>query len=196
MPTPQWRNALRRRLKGKPNRPDPWTLGNNVQLAIGQGDLQTNPLQMAIAYAAIANGGYVVRPHLGLRIDNATGQVIQDINQPARRRVAMDPAHRKAILEGLYGAANLPGGTSVDVFAGFPRKIAGKTGTVERPPKADQSWYVALAPYPNPRYVVAVTVEQGGFGAQTAAPAARLILAKLLGVKSKQQFVRGTSRSF
>jgi penicillin-binding protein 2 len=196
VPTPQWRNALRRRLKGKPNRPDPWTLGNNVQLAIGQGDLQTNPLQMAIAYAAIANGGYVVRPHLGLQIDNATGQVIQDINQPARRRVAMDPAHRKAILEGLYGAANLPGGTSVDVFADFPRKIAGKTGTVERPPKADQSWYVALAPYPNPRYVVAVTVEQGGFGAQTAAPAARLILAKLLGVKGKQQFVRGTSRSF
>lgn len=196
VPTPQWRNDLRKELKGDPNRPDPWTLGNNVQLAIGQGDLQTNPLQMAIAYAAIANGGYIVRPHLGLRIDGEDGQILQDIKHPARRRVTMSPGHRNAIMEGLYAAANLPGGTSVDVFADFPRDIAGKTGTVERPPKADQSWYVALAPYPNPRYVVAVTVEQGGFGAESAAPAARLILAKLLGVKGKQNFVRGTSRSF
>lgn len=196
VPTPQWRNELRRKLKGDPYRPEPWTLGHNVQLAIGQGDLQTNPLQMAIAYAAIANGGYVVRPHLGLRIDNATGQVVQDIDHPVRRRVAIKAAHRKAVLDGLYAAANLPGGTSVDVFSGFPRRIAGKTGTVERPPKADQSWYVALAPYPDPRYVVAVTVEQGGFGAETAAPAARLILAELLGVKGKQEFVRGKSRSF
>lgn len=196
VPTPEWRNQLREDLKGDPNRPDPWTLGNNVQLAIGQGDLQTNPLQMAIAYAAIANGGYIVRPHLGLRIDNSSGQVIQDIDQPARRRVTMSPGHRTKILEGLYAAANSPGGTSVDVFADFPREIAGKTGTVERPPKADQSWYVALAPYPNPRYVVAVTVEQGGFGAESAAPAARIILAKLLGVKGKQKFVRGKSRSF
>lgn len=196
VPTPQWRNEQRRKLKGDPYRPEPWTLGHNIQLAIGQGDLQTNPLQMAIAYAAIANGGYVVRPHLGLRIDNATGQVIQDIDQPARRRVNINPKHRKSILEGLYAAANLPGGTSTDVFSTFPRKIAGKTGTVERAGQQDQSWYLALAPYPNPRYVVAVTVEQGGFGAQTAAPAARLILAKLLGVKGKQQFVRGTSRSF
>lgn len=196
VPTPEWRNNLRKQLKGNPNRPDPWTLGNNVQLAIGQGDLQTNPLQMAIAYAAIANGGYIVSPHLGQRIDGPGGQIIQDIKHPARRRVTMSPGYRHAILEGLYSAANLPGGTSVDVFAGFPRKIAGKTGTVERPPKADQSWYVALAPYPNPRYVVAVTVEQGGFGAESAAPAARMILAKLLGVKGKQQFVPGKSRSY
>lgn len=195
VPTPQWRNKLREQMKGDPLRPEPWTLGHNVQLAIGQGDLQTNPLQMAIAYAALANGGFVVRPHLGLRIDDANGQIVQDIDQPARRRIAMKPAHREVILRGLYDAANLPGGTSTDVFAGFPYKIAGKTGTAETV-KGDQSWYVALAPYPNPRYVVAVTVEQGGFGAEAAAPAARLILAKLLKVKGKQQFVRGKSRTF
>lgn len=195
VPTPQWRNKLREKLKGDPMRPEPWTLGHNVQLAIGQGDLQTNPLQMAIAYAAIANGGYVVRPHLGLRIDNASGQIVEEIDPPARRRVAIKLSYRQAILRGLYDAANLPGGTSVDVFAGFPYKIAGKTGTAETV-KGDQSWYVALAPYPNPRYVVAVTVEQGGFGAEAAAPAARLILAKLLKVKGKQTFVRGKSRTF
>ncbi|MFY9265529.1 MAG: penicillin-binding protein 2 [Solirubrobacterales bacterium] len=196
VPTPAWRNKLRARLKGDPLRPEPWTVGNTVNLAIGQGDLQTNPLQMAIAYSALANGGYVVRPHLGLRIDNATGQVIQNIDQPARRRVTMSPGNRNAILQGLYQAANLPGGTSVDVFSDFPVKVAGKTGTVEKGGgQADQSWYVALAPYPNPRYVVAVTVERGGFGAEAAAPAARLILAKLLKVKGKQKFVRGKSRT-
>jgi penicillin-binding protein 2 len=75
------------------------------------------------------------------------------------------------------------------VFNDFPASIAGKTGTAEAGAgKQDQSWYLALAPYPNPRYVVAVTVEQGGFGAESAAPAARQILAKLLKLsKSEQQ---------
>ncbi|MFY9487512.1 MAG: penicillin-binding protein 2 [Solirubrobacterales bacterium] len=195
VPTPEWRAKLREELKGDPLRPDLWTVGNTVNLSIGQGDLQTNPLQMAIAYAALANGGYVVRPHLGLRIDNSSGQVIQEIDQPARRQVKMSPGYRSAILEGLRQAATAPGGTSTDVFAGFPRDIAGKTGTVERVGQEDQSWYVALAPYPNPRYVVAVTVERGGFGAEAAAPAARLILAKLLNIKGKQKFVRGKSRT-
>jgi penicillin-binding protein 2 len=95
----------------------------------------------------------------------------------------MSAANRNAILEGLYGAANAPGGTSTPVFEGFPIPIAGKTGTAEHIGKADQSWYVALAPYPNPKYVVAVTDEAGGFGAETAAPMARRILAELLDVK-------------
>jgi penicillin-binding protein 2 len=69
------------------------------------------------------------------------------------------------------------------VFEGFPIPIAGKTGTAEHVGKADQSWYVALAPYPNPRYVVAVTDEAGGFGADTAAPMTRRILAALFDVK-------------
>jgi penicillin-binding protein 2 len=196
VPTPKWRNDLREKLKGDPLRPEMWTKGNTVNLAVGQGDLQVSPLQMAIAYAAIANGGYIVRPHLGLRIDSSRGQVVQDIDQPARRRVQMSPGYRSAVLDGLYRAANLPGGTSTDVFSGFPHKIAGKTGTAERGAgREDQSWYVALAPYPNPRYVVAVTVEQGGFGAEAAAPAARLILGKLLKVKQKQKFVPGKSRT-
>jgi penicillin-binding protein 2 len=72
------------------------------------------------------------------------------------------------------------------VFEGFPVPVAGKTGTAEHLGKADQSWYVALAPYPNPRYVVAVTDEAGGFGADTAAPMARLILAELLSVNESQ----------
>jgi len=153
-----------------------------------------SPLQMAIAYAAIGNGGYIVKPHLGMGIDSSTGQVIQDINQPARRKLNLNPAYTSAVLQGIHEAAESPGGTSYDVFQGFPVQVAGKTGTAETP-RGDQSWYVALAPYPNPKFVVAVTVEEGGFGAQAAAPAARIILGKLLGVKGKQQFVRGASRT-
>ena len=100
---------------------------------------------------------------------------------PAALKIS--PETRNAILEGLHGAASAPGGTSTPVFEGFPIPIAGKTGTAEHVGKADQSWYVALAPYPNPRYVVAVTDEAGGFGADTAAPMARRILAALFDVK-------------
>jgi penicillin-binding protein 2 len=71
------------------------------------------------------------------------------------------------------------------VFKDFPIPVAGKTGTAEKGAgRADQSWYAALAPYPNPRYVVITTFEAGGFGADTAAPAARRILAELFGVKN------------
>jgi penicillin-binding protein 2 len=88
-------------------------------------------------------------------------------------------------MEGLHLAANEPGGTSYPVFSNFPVPVAGKTGTAERPPNPDQSWYVVMAPYPKPRYVVAVTVEAGGFGADSAAPAACKILSTLMNVRKK-----------
>ena len=87
---------------------------------------------------------------------------------------------------GLHDAATAPGGTSYEVFGGYPVEIAGKTGTAERPPNPDQSWYVALAPYDDPKYVVAVTVEGGGFGADTAAPITREILSTYLNIDEKK----------
>jgi penicillin-binding protein 2 len=179
LPTKKWRDELYE--DGGTDRP--WSVGDNVNLSVGQGDLLADPLQMAVAYAAIANGGRVLRPRLGLRIEDATGRALQQLDAPTARRIKVSEANRNAILEGLYGAANAPGGTSTPVFEGFPIPIAGKTGTAEHIGKADQSWYVALAPYPNPKYVVAVTDEAGGFGAETAAPMARRILAELLDVK-------------
>jgi penicillin-binding protein 2 len=184
LPTPEWRNELFK----KKQTDRPWSVGDNVNLSIGQGDLQANPLQMAIAYAAVANGGYVVKPRLGLRIEDAAGRAMQELRPAPRRKLDIAPANRQAILDGLYAAAQQPSGTSYPVFGAdesFPIPVAGKTGTAERPPHGDQSWYVALAPYPNPRYVVAVTVENGGFGADTAAPAAKKIIAALFNAKVK-----------
>lgn len=179
LPTPRWRDSWFK--QGLADRP--WSVGDNVNLSVGQGDLLSNPLQMAVAYAAIANGGRVLRPRLGLRIEDATGRALQQLDAPTARRVKISEENRTAILEGLRGAASAPGGTSTPVFEGFPIPIAGKTGTAEHNGRPDQSWYIALAPYPNPRYVVAVTDEAGGFGAETAAPMARRILAELLEVK-------------
>ncbi len=181
MPSPAWRARWVKAGLDPDNRQ--WSVGDNVNLSVGQGDLLANPLQMAVAYAAVANGGRVLRPRLGLRIEDATGRVLQQLDAPTARRVKIAEENRQAILEGLYGAANLPGGTSTPVFEGFPIPIAGKTGTAEHGGRPDQSWYVALAPYPNPKYVVAVTDEAGGFGADTAAPMTRRILAELLDVK-------------
>ncbi len=172
LPSKQWRDQLYK--EGETERP--WSAGDNIQLATGQGDLQTNPLQMAIAYATVANGGTVVTPHVGLEVQDAAGRVLKEFDPAPRRHVHIDPEFRAAILEGLHEAAQAPGGTSYAVFGGFQVPVAGKTGTAQRPPHADQSWYIVLAPYPDPRIVTAVTMEEGGFGAESAAPAALQIL--------------------
>jgi penicillin-binding protein 2 len=165
----------------------PWSVGDNINLSVGQGDLQANPLQLAVAYAAVANGGKVLRPRLGQRIENSLGQAEQNLRATTARQLKIDPANASAIMEGLNGAATGPGGTSTAVFEGFPIPIAGKTGTAEKGlGRADQSWYAALAPYPNPKYAVVVTDEAGGFGADTAAPMARLILAELFNLNESQ----------
>ncbi|HMI81956.1 MAG TPA: penicillin-binding transpeptidase domain-containing protein, partial [Solirubrobacterales bacterium] len=154
----------------------PWSAGDNIQLATGQGDLQTSPLQMAIAYAALGNGGRIVTPHVGLEVEDAAGRVLREFDPGIRRKFHIDPAHRQVILEGLHAAAQEGDGTAAGVFGGFPIPIAGKTGTAERRGHADQSWFAALSPYPNPRIVTIATVEEGGFGAESAAPAVLHIL--------------------
>jgi penicillin-binding protein 2 len=190
IPSPEWRNRLFR----KKQTDRPWSVGDNINLSVGQGDLQTDPLKLAVAYATIANGGKVVIPRLGQQIEDADGRVRQELEAPSSRRVRVKREYRQAILEGLRGAASAPGGTSTAVFKDFKIPVAGKTGTAEKGAgRADQSWYVALAPYPSPQYVVAVTFEAGGFGAETAAPAARRILAELFGTGDTKKIVRGSS---
>jgi penicillin-binding protein 2 len=210
IPTPAWRNAGNRafnRCKDRKKPTDaqlsegicgffdrPWSVGDNINLSVGQGDIAANPLQMAVAYATVANGGKVLRPRLGLRIEDSSGRVIQELEAPTARRVNIDAPYRQAILDGIFGAANDANGTSTSVFEGFPIQVAGKTGTAEKGLfRPDQSWYVALAPYPNPRYVVAVTDEAGGFGAETAAPMARRIIAELFDIDENTLVAGGES---
>jgi penicillin-binding protein 2 len=190
LPTPRWRDHL----YDKKLTDRPWSVGDNINLAVGQGDLKASPMQLAVAYAAIANGGKIVRPHLGQQIEDSSGRVLQELEPATPRKLPIDESHRQAILDGLRGAASESGGTSTAVFAGFPIPIAGKTGTAEKGlGRADQSWYCALAPYPDVQYVTCVTDEAGGFGAETAAPMARDILATLFNVRGDEGGEGGVS---
>lgn len=187
VPNSAWRDALyRKKLTDRP-----WSVGDNVNLSVGQGDLQATPLQLATAYAAVENGGRIVTPHVGLEVQDSSGRALQRIEPGASRTVKISPGTRQAIADGLRQAASAEGGTSTDVFKGFPYEVHGKTGTAERAGQADQSWYVAYVPDKARPIVLAVTVEQGGFGAESAAPAARLILSQWYGVQKK--LVRGSS---
>jgi len=170
-----------------------WSVGDNMNLAVGQGDLQATPLQLATAYAAIGNGGEVVRPHLGMEAEDPSGAQTQAFEPAPRREVDLDGTTRSTIMEGLREAAMEPGGTSYPTFGSYPVDIAGKTGTAEKTNQEDQSWYAALAPADNPKFVVVFTIERGGFGAEAAAPAACQVLNVLLDVKS--QCVAGTSQT-
>lgn len=187
LPSKNWRDKLFE--EGETDRP--WSAGDNIQLAVGQGDLQTNPLQMALAYATLGNGGTVVTPYLGMEVLDSVGRVLKEFHPGPERHVKIDPAFRHDILEGLHEAAQVPGGTSADVFETFPIEIAGKTGTAERPGHANQSWYAALAPYPNPQIVTVLTIEEGGFGAEAAAPATKTILEAYFGKQLKEEAEEG-----
>ncbi len=155
---------------------DTWTIGDNVSLAIGQGDFLATPLQLATAYAAIQNGGTIVRPHVGMEILNAREEVVDRITPKPARRIEIPELG--AIRQGLLDSTTQQGGTSADVFAGFGKQVYGKTGTAQITGKPDQSWYVAFVDDPERPIVVAAVIQNGGFGAQAAAPAVRQILSQ------------------
>ena len=147
----------------------PWTEGQTINLAIGQGALQVSPLQLAVAYSAIANGGTVVTPHVASAvIKNGVTKPLHFKPQRKLKLVDVD-----AIRQGLYLAAHNPAGTSAAVFANYPVPVAGKTGTAEAPPGDDHSWYASWAPAGHPEVLVVCMIEHGGFGAEAAAPCAR-----------------------
>jgi len=154
----------------------PWSSGDNVSLAIGQGDFLASPLQLAVAYAAIENDGTIVRPHIGLSVLDEDGRIQQRISPKPVRRI--DIPDIDTIRQGLLDSTSQSGGTSVDVFQGFGRPVYGKTGTAQITGRPDQSWYVAYVPDAERPIVVAAVIENGGFGAQAAAPAVRQILSQ------------------
>jgi penicillin-binding protein 2 len=174
---------------------EPWGPGQNIQLAVGQGYLQTDPLEMAIAYSTLGNGGTVVTPHLGKEVTDAAGRVLKEIDPGPRRQVKISPESRRLIMEGLHLVTTGPGGTATPVFGEFPIPIAGKTGTVERPGHGNQSWFISLAPYPNPNIVTVVTIEEGGFGAESAAPANKQILEAYFSGQLKKESEKETKEA-
>jgi penicillin-binding protein 2 len=207
VPDRAWRdrlNAQEAACRSKKHRPcgiadgtnRPWTEGDEVNLAVGQGDLQATPLQMAVVYSVLANGNHRVRPHLGAAVEDSGGRLLQRIEPGAATHVAIDPAIRQTILDGLHDATIH--GTSADVWKGWDQSrypVFGKTGTAQRLNRPnDQSWYVCFVNDPQHPIVVAVTIEDGGFGADAAAPVARTIVSKWFHQPIK--YIAGKSKTF
>ena len=161
-----------------------WLPGDDINMSIGQGDVALTPLQLATAYSALANGGTVYRPHVLEKIDDADGKPV------LTRRPQVDghlPFSRKQMdyVRGALTGVVQGDGTAVGAFRTFPLNripVAGKTGTAEVSPFQPYSWFAAMAPANDPRYVVVSLVEQGGHGSQSAAPVVRRILDGLFGL--------------
>ena len=158
----------------------PWSYSHAVNLSIGQGEVQASPLQMARLYAAIANGGYLLRPHL------VRERGILDQRSPVARRDVMrdtglDPDNLAIIRRGLCEVTSSYSGTASHQFYGSPLLdvgVCGKTGTAQVPgeDKLPHSWFIAYAPAKEPRIVIATVVENAGEGSSVAAPLTRRIL--------------------
>ena len=173
IPDPAWK---RQNFAGPPftDLDRSWKPGDTINLSVGQGYLGVTPLQMAVAYSAIANGGTVPTPSIGRRVLDPNGRELQELaSGKPTKSIDVSPDNLATIREGLYRASNGTGGTSTSVFGLLPpdRKVAGKTGTAEQVEgKEDHSWFVGYAPYDDPKIVVAVVIEAAGTGSSAAAP--------------------------
>jgi penicillin-binding protein 2 len=160
-----------------------WYPGDNINMSIGQGDLLVSPMQLAVAYSALANGGTLYRPQVALRVQRPDGTLVRQFQPQEEGRVPIKRPLIAAIRGSLRGVVT--GGTAASAFAGFPHSeiaVAGKTGTAEVAGRQPHSWFAAMVPADNPRYVVVAMVEEGGHGSQVAAPIVRQIIEGLYGL--------------
>jgi penicillin-binding protein 2 len=183
---------------------DKWYLGDSISAGIGQGYNAFTPVQQAQAIAIIANDGVALAPHLVKSIENVKDGSVRQIALQSTQALHVKPEHLAVIKNALVGVPRE--GTSAQAFVGTKYVSAGKTGTSqvyslkgEKYSKQvderlrDHAWYVAYAPADKPRIAIAVLVENGGFGAQAAAPIARAIFDYyLLGQKPRAPAVPGT----
>lgn len=152
-----------------------WYLSETFDAAIGQGFNLATPLQMAVVMGEIANGGHRYRPYLVSKVVSQNGAAVKTFAPQEVGSIKISERTLNLVRESLRDVA-MEGGTASQAFGDFPITIAGKTGTAENPHGSDHGWFVAYAPYDDPRVVVVVIVEQGGFGSSSAVPIAKKIL--------------------
>lgn len=161
----------------------PWFGGDLMNTAIGQGSVVATPLQVAVAYAAMANGGNVWSPYVVDRIEDQQGVTLYSGQSELIRDAALNPAHVQSLLTDLNRVVTT--GTARGAFAGFGDSldlIGGKTGTGQTVESNDNhAWFVGVAPIDNPRYVVVILIDEGGSGGAVAAPVGRYVLQHLMG---------------
>lgn len=160
----------------------PFLGGDLMDLAIGQGAFTATPLQVAVSYAALVNGGVIMEPRVVKELIRPDGTVVP-VPQPEPIVLGIDPAVQSSLLTDLGRVVS--GGTAAAAFRGFGPgldNVGGKTGTAQSSRARDNhAWFVGVAPLDDPRYVVAVLIDEGGSGGQVAAPVGRQIMQYLMG---------------
>lgn len=154
-----------------------WNLGYLVNLGIGQGEINTTPLQMAAFTAALANGGTYYRPHAVREIKDRVSKRKTIIDDGADR-LPISQSAMAVVRRGMYRVVNGSGTGYAARVSGT--RVAGKTGTAQNPPNPDHAWFVGFAPFDDPRIAVSVILENGGFGGTAAAPIAGAMIRKYL----------------
>ncbi|WP_018150669.1 penicillin-binding protein 2 [Leeia oryzae] len=189
LPSPAWkRNRFSSpRFKEEQRK---WYLGDVVSIGIGQGYNAYTPLQLANATAIMANNGVAFQPHVVDRIEDVSTHTFRKIDPAPAARNNFKPENLEVVKHAMQGVVG-PGGTAFGISGGLEYTMAGKTGTAQvvgikqgakynaattKEMHRDHSWFIAFAPVEQPKIALAVLVENGGFGAATAAPIARKII--------------------
>lgn len=161
-----------------------WREGDALNAAIGQGDTVVTPLQMAMAYAAIANGGTVYEPRLVKAVMAADGSVVEEMDPVVKSTITVPKSTMTFLRSSLPGVTS--DGSGETPFIGFPLDqipVASKTGSAQvTGDKVSTSWFASYAPANKPKYAVVMMVTQGGTGSKTSGPSVRKIYEALFGV--------------
>ncbi|HEY5359998.1 MAG TPA: penicillin-binding protein 2 [Streptosporangiaceae bacterium] len=169
-----------------------WEPGQAVISGIGQGYVAVTPLQLARAYAALANGGTLYSPRIGEELLSASGQVVRKITPPVTGHLPVAGSTLAYIRSALQGVVT--SGTAAGAFGGFPLSkvcIAGKTGTAQVAGSNSTSVFASFAPCANPKYVVVVMIPNSGQGADVSAPAVRQIWDAIYGLEGHRAALPG-----
>lgn len=167
--------------------------GDAANFAVGQGDVLVTPVQLARAYAAVANGGTLVVPRIGAAIVRPDGSLIRRIPTPPPAGKLPVPANVLSYLRAALARVPVEG-TAAGAFQGFDLKkvaVAGKTGTAEIFGQSDTAWFASYAPANDPQLVTVVVIGQSGFGATFAAPAVRQVWNTVFGLEGQQAALPG-----
>lgn len=175
----------------------PWYSGETLSFSVGQGYLNVTPLQLLVLISAVANGGKIFLPQVAERVEDIYNNRLREYPPEELERVNVSEKTLQIIQEALMGAVNEPHGTG-SACSLKEVKVAGKTGTAQvialpgdfkrgqanRVPLKfrDHAWFVAYAPFEDPKIAVVVLVEHGGFGAAAAAPIAKKVIEKYLNI--------------
>jgi len=169
-----------------------WEPGQAADAAIGQGYVTVTPLQLARAYAALANGGTLYSPRIGEALIRPDGQLVRRITPPVAGHLPVSAGVLAYIRKALTDAVTQ--GTAAPAFTGFPLNkvcVAGKTGTAQVAGKLATSVFASYAPCSHPKYVVVMMIPDSGYGADVSAPAVRQIWDGIYGLEGYRAALPG-----